>query len=127
MFHGVVDPIVFRSLNIRLASPPINKSNGLSIGSMICNSIADEHFSTSNNNSNDPVPILANCPNKIFSETPFNGSDSACAAASIITSTVSSNEHLIIGPTSCRLIPCRVMAIRCPFVVITSQRRAKCR
>lgn len=41
--------------------------------------------------------------------------------------TVSSNEHLISAPTSCRLIPCLVMAIRWPRQVMMSQSRAKWR
>ena len=75
------------------------------------------------------------CPIMMFSDTPLMGSTSACAAASISTSTVSSKEHLgggntspkisrqvrpsphvmshlMSAPVSCLLIPCLVMAMR---------------
>lgn len=71
--------------------------------------------------------MRGNWPIMMFSDTPLIGSFSAWAAASISTSTVSSNEHLIRAPVSCRLMPCRVMAIRWPLAVITSHNNAKCR
>lgn len=45
-------------------------------------SIAVLHFSASNKRSKLPVPILANWPNIMFSDTPFIGSNSALEAAS---------------------------------------------
>lgn len=63
------------------------------------------HFSASNSKSKQPVPILGNCPMMMFSDTPLMGSFSAWDAASMSTSTVSSNEHLISAPVSCLLIP----------------------
>jgi hypothetical protein len=68
-------------------------------------SIANLHFSESRTISKQPVPALDICPSIIFSETPLTGSTSEWTAASIRISTVSSKEHLINGPTSCRLIP----------------------
>ena len=59
------------------------------------------HFSLSNSKSKAAVPIRGNCPMMMFSETPLMGSTSACEAASMRTSTVSSNEHLIRAPLSC--------------------------
>ncbi|CAF3355546.1 unnamed protein product, partial [Rotaria sp. Silwood2] len=47
------------------------------------------------------------------------------ATASIKTSTVAFNEHLIIGPTFCLLIPCLVIDIKIHFAVITSHHKAK--
>ena len=52
------------------------------------------HFSLSNRRSKAAVPILGSWPIMIFSDTPRMGSTSAWLAASIKTSTVSSNEHL---------------------------------
>jgi len=70
------------------------------------------HFSASSNRSKQAVPIRGIWPRMMFSDTPRMGSTSACEAASIKTSTVSSKEHLIKAPVSCLLIPCLVMAIR---------------
>lgn len=70
------------------------------------------HFSASNSRSKHAVPILGSWPMMMFSETPRIGSTSACEAASMSTSTVSSKEHLISAPVSCLLIPCLVIAIR---------------
>ena len=75
-------------------------------------SIASLHFSTFRTSLKQPVPPGICCPSIIFSETPVSGSTSAADEAVIKISTVSSNEHLIIHPTSCRLTPCRVMAIK---------------
>lgn len=63
-------------------------------------SIPALHFSASSSKSNAPVPSRGSCPMMIFSETPLMGSTSACDAASINTSTVSSNEHLMSAPVS---------------------------
>lgn len=89
------------------AAPPIMPSPmfiGISIPYL--------HFSVSSRRSKEAVPILGNCPMMMFSETPLIGSTSACDAASMRTSTVSSKEHLIRAPLSCLLIPCLVMAMR---------------
>lgn len=68
-------------------------------------SIPNLHLASSNTKSNEPEPILGSCPNIMFSETPRIGSTSAQDAASISTSTDSSNEHFISAPVSCLLIP----------------------
>jgi len=69
----------------------------------------------------------ASCPSMMFSETPRTWSGSENMAASISTSTVSSNEQRISAPESTRLMPWRVMASRWPRKVITSQRMARWR
>lgn len=70
------------------------------------------HCSASNSRSKQAVPILGSWPMMMFSDTPLIGSTSACAEASISTSTVSSKEQRMRAPVSCLLIPCLVMAIK---------------
>jgi len=41
--------------------------------------------------------------------------------------TVSSKEQRASAPVSCRLMPCRVIAIRWPLAVMTSHSSARCR
>ena len=78
-------------------------------------------------NPNSPVPNGQNWPSMMFSDNPLMRSLSANAAASIRMSTVSSNEQRINGPVSTRLMPCRVIDIKCPRYVITSTKIARCR
>ena len=42
-------------------------------------------------------------------------------------STVSSKEHCASGPDSVRLMPWRVMAMKCPRAVMLSHSAARCR
>ena len=78
------------------------------------------HFSASNRRSKHAVPIRGIWPRMMFSDTPRIGSTSAWLAASIKTSTVSSKEQRMRAPVSCLLMPCLVMAIKCPLAVMTS-------
>lgn len=96
-------------------------------GMLVGISIPYLHFSASSRRSKQPVPAGASWPSIIFSDTPFMGSLSPWAAASISTSTVSSKEHFMRGPVSWRLTPCRVMAIKWPRQVMVSHKSAKCR
>ena len=73
---------------------------------------------------NSAVPTGPSCPSMMFSETPLRSSFSANSPAAIRMSTVSSKLQRMRGPVSCRLMPCRVMAMRCPRYVITSHRMA---
>jgi len=90
-------------------------------------SMPNLHFSASSRRSKQAVPMRGSWPRIMFSDTPLIGSTSAWEAASISTSTVSSNEQRIKAPVSCLLIPCLVMAIRWPLAVMTSHSKLKCR
>jgi hypothetical protein len=89
-------------------------------------SMASRTISSFSRRENEPVPAGASCPRMIFSVTPRRLSVSENAAASRRISTVSSKLHRISAPDPTRLMPCRVMAIRCPLKVITSTSIAKC-
>ena len=96
------------------ATPRSRSTASLSISSLRCRP-------------NSPVPSGQNCPSMMFSDKPLMRSRSAKAAASMRISTVSSNEQRMSGPVSTRLMPWRVMDMRCPRYVITSTRIARWR
>lgn len=115
MFHGVIcgdlavgEPAAPKNIPVPDKGPPIMPGPMTLVGI----SIPNLHFSASNIKSKLPVPKRGSLPRIRHSLTPLRVSTSACEEASISTSTVSSKEHLMSAPTSCRLIPCLVMAIR---------------